>query len=96
MATALALGITANLNAADLRFSKKPVPGQYIVVLKENVAALSSESSSAPRVSELASKMARPKDILINFGVNLFGYSVIYFFICFPMSMLIVVNFNCM
>ena len=54
IATVLALGATANANSADLRFSKKPVQGQYIVVLKDNVAALSSEKSSAPRVSDIA------------------------------------------
>ena len=54
IATVLALGATANANSADLRFSKKPVQGQYIVVLKDNVAALSTERSSAPRVSDVA------------------------------------------
>ena len=70
MATALALGVTANINAAELRFSKKPVQGQYIVVLKENVAALSSESSNAPRVSELASRMATLHGVKVSRSFN--------------------------
>lgn len=58
LATIVALGATASANAADLRFSKNPVQGQYIVVLKNDVAALSGENSRAPRVSALASNMA--------------------------------------
>jgi len=70
MATAMALGVTANVNAAELRFSKKPVQGQYIVVLKENVAALSNESSRAPRVSELASRMATLHGVKVTRSFN--------------------------
>ena len=58
LATAMALGAAADANSAELRFSKKPVPGQYIVVLKEDVAALSGERKSAPRVADLANNMA--------------------------------------
>ena len=58
LATAMALGAAADANSAELRFAKKPVQGQYIVVLKEDVAALSSERKNAPRVADVASNMA--------------------------------------
>jgi subtilisin family serine protease len=70
LATALALGLAANAHAAELRFSNNPVQGQYIVVLKENVAALSTERSSAPRVSVLASNMASLHGVKVTRSFN--------------------------
>ncbi|MES2671030.1 MAG: S8 family peptidase [Pseudomonadota bacterium] len=48
-----ALGIAPGF-AAELRTSRHPIEGRYIVVLKENVARLSSERSSSPRVADVA------------------------------------------
>jgi serine protease len=48
-----ALGIAPGF-AAELRTSDHPIEGRYIVVLKENVARLSSERSSSPRVADVA------------------------------------------
>jgi serine protease len=45
--------------AGDLRFVKRPLDGQYIVVLKDEVAALSGDRTQGPRVPEVASQMAR-------------------------------------
>ena len=51
--------------SAELRTAKKPVPGQYIVVLKDGTASLAGERSSAARVStvatDMASKPSRPR-----------------------------------
>jgi serine protease len=44
--------------SAELRTAKKPVPGQYIVVLKDGAASLASERSSVARVSVVANDMA--------------------------------------
>lgn len=55
----LAVGVSSALGiapgfAAELRTSHHPIEGRYIVVLKENVARLSSERSSSPRVADVA------------------------------------------
>ncbi|MGH8086265.1 MAG: S8 family peptidase [Lysobacter sp.] len=54
-AVILAAGPTP-ADAAELRFVDKPIEGQYIVVLKEDVASLSSEQSTAsvPSVASMA------------------------------------------
>jgi serine protease len=44
--------------SADLRTTKYPIDGQYIVVLKEGAASLAGERSSAARVSAVARNMA--------------------------------------
>ncbi len=51
-----ALGI-ASASAAELRTSTRPIEGRYIVVLKENVARLSSERGSRPRTADIAREM---------------------------------------
>jgi serine protease len=53
----MALSATAYA-APELRFADFPVEGQYIVVLKQNVARLSHESSAAPRVADTARQIA--------------------------------------
>ncbi|NOT86980.1 MAG: S8 family peptidase [Lysobacter sp.] len=44
--------------SAELKTARKPVPGQYIVVLKDGTASLAGERSSAARVSIVANDMA--------------------------------------
>ena len=44
--------------SADFRAAQTPIKGQYIVVLKDNAASLSSERSSLSRVSSVARTMA--------------------------------------
>jgi serine protease len=44
--------------SADFRTARKPVEGQYIVVLKDGAASLAGERSSAARVSTVARDMA--------------------------------------
>ncbi len=51
-----ALGI-APAFAAELRTSARPIDGRYIVVLKENVARLSSERGNRPRITDIAREM---------------------------------------
>ncbi|WP_147652236.1 S8 family serine peptidase [Vulcaniibacterium gelatinicum] len=61
-ATAVALATAAfalPAEAADLRVARQPVKGQYIVVLKEEVASLASERSQRPRVATVAQEIAR-------------------------------------
>jgi serine protease len=50
---------TSPAEAGDLRFVKKPVDGQYIVVLKEDAATMANERASGPRIPEVANQMAR-------------------------------------
>lgn len=60
-AVAAALLAAAGLaGAADLRFAERPLPGRYIVVLKEEAARLASEDNRAakPSVAEVASALA--------------------------------------
>ena len=66
LATAIAAVVTLTAaptpaDAAELRFAEKPVEGQYIVVLKEDVASLASEQSRAsiPEVAVMARTIAR-------------------------------------
>ena len=70
LATAMALGAAADANSAELRFAKKPVQGQYIVVLKEDVAALSQEKKSGPRVADLANNMASLHGVRVTKSFN--------------------------
>jgi len=42
----------------EFRFAERPIEGQYIVVLHEDVAALANENSRRPRVAEMARQMA--------------------------------------
>lgn len=64
-ATMLSLSMSAAFAADDLSnllLAEKPVKGQYIVVLKEETAALASETaarSGAPRVADVAGSLAR-------------------------------------
>ncbi len=51
-----ALGTTSSF-AADLRTNAKPIEGRYIVVLKDNVARLSTERSANPRVPDIARQL---------------------------------------
>jgi serine protease len=44
--------------SAELRTSKRPIQGQYIVVLKDNAARLAGERSSAARVADVAQRIA--------------------------------------
>jgi serine protease len=63
LATAIAavtLGVTStSVEAqAEFKFAERPIQGQYIVVLKDQVASLASENSRAPRVADMARQMA--------------------------------------
>jgi serine protease len=53
----LALGTQAAF-AADLRTSQQPIEGRYIVVLKDDAAALSSERSPLARVPDVARNLS--------------------------------------
>jgi subtilisin family serine protease len=44
--------------SAELRTSKRPIQGQYIVVLKDSAASLSGERSRAARVPDVAQRIA--------------------------------------
>jgi len=46
--------LSSSASAAELRFVKKPIEGQYIVVLKDEVASLANEQSAQPRVADVA------------------------------------------
>ena len=61
---ALPLVIAASLaagsaTASELRFTQRPVPGQYIVVLKDEAAALNTEASALSRLPSVASVAAQ-------------------------------------
>ncbi len=45
--------------ASELRTAEKPIPGQYIVVLRDDQARLAGERSSAPTVASVAHDIAR-------------------------------------
>lgn len=45
--------------AADFKISNKPIKSQYIVVFKEEVAALGHEKSSRPKAREMAANVGR-------------------------------------
>ena len=65
VAMSAALGLAGgSVNAGDFRTTDRPVPGRYIVVLKEDAARLSSEQAIAsrrnlPEVAQLARQMAQ-------------------------------------
>ncbi|MBD8526685.1 S8 family serine peptidase [Pseudomarimonas arenosa] len=44
---------------ADFRITSQPVPGQYIVVLKDTVAAMGNENRAVPPVAQMAQQLAR-------------------------------------
>jgi serine protease len=61
LAISAALLCTATISpvfAAEFRTTTRPIDGQYIVVLKDNVASLVGENSRAARVSVTANEMA--------------------------------------
>jgi serine protease len=58
-AAVLGSASTSVLAQSEFRFAERPVPGQYIVVLKDSVARLDNESATrGVRAAELASQMA--------------------------------------
>jgi serine protease len=57
-ASLIAAAMPMSAFSADFRTARKPVPGQYIVVLKDGAASLAGERSSAARVSAVARDMA--------------------------------------
>jgi subtilisin family serine protease len=60
LSIAIAAGLCGPLSAAcaaELRTTARPVPGQYIVVLKEDAASLAYERRRASRVSPVAREM---------------------------------------
>src|SRR5690606_9401343 len=61
LVAAIAFAVTGGASAdpPELRFVERPVQGQYIVVLKDEVAALAHENSRRPRIPEVANEMAR-------------------------------------
>jgi serine protease len=58
-AVLLAVAPLTPADAADLRLAAKPIEGQYIVVLKNDAAALAHENSRRPQVATVAQEMAR-------------------------------------
>lgn len=58
-------GAVSPVWAADFRKVEKPVPGQYLVVLKEQAARLAGESRRAPSVSEQARTIASTHGISV-------------------------------
>ncbi|GAB3383978.1 S8 family peptidase [Lysobacter fragariae] len=60
LAIATALVLAAPAGAAELKFARKPIQGQYIVVLKQDSAALAGESSGRrPALPAIAEQMSR-------------------------------------
>ena len=65
----LAATFLTTASAADFRYAKDPIPGQYIVVLKEEAAIMASEQPGSrgngpdnrPEVAQLATQMARAR-----------------------------------
>lgn len=55
---ALALAAPALATAAELRYAERPVPGQYIVVLKSEQVRLAHERSIQPTVATAAASLA--------------------------------------
>jgi serine protease len=58
-AVLLAMAPVNPAEAADFRTTARPVEGQYIVVLKDDVAALAHEQSRRPGIASVATEMAR-------------------------------------
>lgn len=84
-ATGLAFAGAAQAAQPQFRFAQKPVDGQYIVVLRDNVAALESERSALssgraamPGVAEVARSMGRQHGARVtrSFGHVLRGFVV--------------------
>src|SRR5690606_11259352 len=81
-ATILSLSISTALAADDppnLHLAEKPVKGQYIVVLKDDTAALASESAAmagAPQVADVAGALARTHrlDVVHSYRTVLRGF----------------------
>ncbi|MBD8527390.1 S8 family peptidase [Pseudoxanthomonas sp. CAU 1598] len=83
MCAALGLAVQS-ASAADLRLAQQPVPGRYIVVLKEDSARLASEASIAnrrhiPEVAQVAQQIAaqspgRRMRVLQSFNEALRGF----------------------
>lgn len=62
---------SVSVQAADFRVASKPIEGQYIVVLKDSVASLSSETSSrAPRVADVAQRVAGDHGMRVHMAYN--------------------------
>ena len=57
-ATVIATVFPMSASAGEFRAARKPVPGQYIVVLKDDAASLATESDSRARVANVASEMS--------------------------------------
>ena len=63
----LGVGMLGTVNAAELRFTSKPIEGRYIVVLKQDAARLARETGPSmtrlPEVARLAQQMVSGKDM---------------------------------
>ena len=57
--------VAASEHNAALRIAKEPIEGQYIVVLKDDVARLATERSNAPDVARVATDMARTHNLRV-------------------------------
>jgi serine protease len=63
----LAATFLTTVSAADFRYAKDPIPGQYIVVLNEEAASMQGEPpghrgngpDNRPDVAQVATRMAR-------------------------------------
>lgn len=59
LAAAIALSLSFTAGAGELRFAKEPVPGQYIVVLKEAASGMKAEKSGKPSTVSVAGQMGQ-------------------------------------
>ncbi|MGV8930743.1 MAG: S8 family serine peptidase [Luteimonas sp.] len=59
LAAATALSLSSTVSAGELFFADEPIPGQYIVVLRESAAAMKAERSSRPSTASVAREMGK-------------------------------------
>jgi subtilisin family serine protease len=78
LAAAIALSLSFTAAAGDLRFAKEPVPGQYIVVLKEAVSGMKFEKSGKPTTASVAGQMGQSYGVRVlrSYDSALRGFAV--------------------
>ncbi|MET0892841.1 MAG: S8 family serine peptidase [Pseudoxanthomonas sp.] len=65
LAAAIALSLSFTATAGELRFASEPVPGQYIVVLKDTASGLKYEKSARPATATVAAQMGRSHGVRV-------------------------------
>src|SRR5690606_7585987 len=69
IATAVLGAASSGVDAQELRFAERPIQGQYIVVLKDNVAARATETSSRkPLAADLGRQMSSEQGLRFQRG----------------------------